>query len=518
MPHLQGVMRDAALPFPPTLDELIAPENPVRLIDAFVDQLDLIALKFQHAPAQVEGRPAYPPAALLKLYLYGYTNGIRSSRKLERETQRNLEVIWLIQYLRPDHKTIANFRRDNLEPLQAVGREFTQWCRQLDLFGGELVAIDGSKFQAVNSRNRNFTATKLSRALQLLERQIKTYLTVLDEQDTQEAGILEPAVAQAMQKLTRLHERQAHYQTLQAALTASGETQLSLTDPDSRAMPTGHTTTVAYNAQIAVDAKHHLIAAHEVTSVTHDHSALARMARAAKQTLQVDHLDALADQGYYDGDEIAACLAEHITPWITRPITSANRKYGLFTKDDFDYDRARDLYRCPAGAVLPRTSTTIEKGRAMHRYRAPLATCRACSLRSRCNRSTQDGRRLSRLVNEHVLDDMARRVQQHPERMRLRKQLAEHPFGTLKRALHQGYFLMRRLPKVSTEMSLSVWAYNFKRAVAILGVPALLAAVGRVYSPWICARRAYGRPRPLMPACSQRVLTQSGAPSGRRSA
>jgi hypothetical protein len=411
---------------------------------------------------------------LLKLYLYGYLNRVRSSRMLEREAQRNLELLWLLGKLTPDHKTIADFRKDNLAALRQVCREFTELCKALELFGGELVAIDGSKFLAVNSRQRNFSQTKLTRALQDLDEKIARYLTELDQQDAQEANVTPVTADDLKVKIDHLRTRQAHYQTLQHQLEQSGQTQLSLTDPDSRSMPCGQGTVVAYNVQTAVDSKHKLIVAHEVTNAVTDQDQLAPMAQAAKETLGVATLDATADKGYYDGQAIKDCLAQGITPYVPKPHTSVNQQRGLYTKDDFRYDPDQDRYRCPQGAELDFRFATVENGRAM-RYYATTA-CRTCAARALCT-SNKGGRRITRWADEHLLDEMAERVKAHPEIVGQRKALSEHPFGTLKRAMGQGYFLMKGLLKVNTEMSLTVLAYNLKRALNLLGVTKLLAAL-----------------------------------------
>jgi len=474
MPHLQGVSREAVILFPPALDDYITADNPVRFLDAFVDQLDLQALGFPRMIPATEGRPGYPPAMLLKLYLYGYLNRVRSSRMLEREAQRNLELLWLLGKLTPDHKTIADFRKDNLAALRQVCREFTELCKALELFGGELVAIDGSKFLAVNSRQRNFSQAKLTRALQDLDEKIARYLTELDQQDAQEANVTPVTADDLKVKIDHLRTRQAHYQTLQHQLEQSGQTQLSLTDPDSRSMPCGQGTVVAYNVQTAVDSKHKLIVAHEVTNAVTDQDQLAPMAQAAKETLGVATLDATADKGYYDGQAIKDCLAQGITPYVPKPHTSVNQQRGLYTKDDFRYDPDQDRYRCPQGAELDFRFATVENGRAM-RYYATTA-CRTCAARALCT-SNKGGRRITRWADEHLLDEMAERVKAHPEIVGQRKALSEHPFGTLKRAMGQGYFLMKGLLKVNTEMSLTVLAYNLKRALNLLGVTKLLAAL-----------------------------------------
>jgi transposase len=474
MPHLQGVSRDAVILFPPTLDEYIVADNPVRFIDAFIDSLNLQALGFERVVAATEGRPAYQPGDLLKLYLYGYLNRARSSRRLECEAGRNLELMWLLKKLTPDHKTIADFRKDNLEALQQVCREFTQLCKELELFGGELVAIDGSKFLAVNRRGRNYTPEKLKRALKEIDEKITRYLTELDRQDTEEQTFTLVTADELQTKIARLRVRQAHYQTVQTQLEQSGQPQLSLTDPDSRSMPAGQRTVVGYNVQTAVDSKNKLIVAHEVTNAVTDQGQLAPMAAQAKQTLGVERLDATADKGYYDGEQVEQCLAQGVTPYIPKPHTSVNQQRGLYTKDDFRYDREQDCYRCPAEARLDFRFEVVERGRATRYYAT--AACRTCAVRARCTQN-KGGRRITRWAGEQLLDDMAERVKLHPEIVAQRKALSEHPFGTIKRAMGQGYFLMKGLLKVRAEMSLTVLAYNLKRVLNLLGVPKLIAAV-----------------------------------------
>ena len=474
MPHIQGADRHAVIPFPPVLDDYIAPDNPVRVIDAFVDQLDLQTLGFTRAVAARTGRPAYHPGDLLKLYIYGYLNRTRSSRLLERETHRNVEVMWLLNKLTPDFKTIADFRKANLAPIRRACRDFTLLCKELDLFGGELVAIDGSKFKAVNNRTRNFTPKKLERVLAEIDAKISGYLTELDSQDVAEPATGEPIRA-LQSKLARLQARQGQYLAYQQELAASDAMQLSLTDPDCRAMPVSQGTEVGYNVQVAVDAKHKLIVEHEVTNDVTDRAQLARMATQTQHVLAVDVMDVVADVGYYDGAEVQACVAVGITPYIAKPHTSRNQKAGLFTKSDFVYDAQQDAYRCPSGATLTYRFTADESGRLTRYYATP--ACGTCPIRAQCTRSAKDGRRITRWEQEGLLDDMAERVRDNPQIMNQRKQIVEHPFGTIKRAMNQGYFLMRGLPKVRAEMSLTVVAYNLKRVMNILGVERLLEMV-----------------------------------------
>ena len=475
MGHIHGANRHEELQFPQRLDDYIAADNPVRFIDAFVDELDLAALGFRHVVATATGRPSYQPGDLLKLYIYGYLYRLRSSRRLEQEIQRNVELMWLLKKLRPDHKTIANFRRDHLQPLREVCRTFTLLCKKLDLFGGELVAIDGSKFRAVNAKRRNFTKAKLEQGIAQIDARVEGYLKELEAADAQdEAGTPGGARAADLQtKITALRERQLRYKDLQAELECRGHDQLSLADPDSRSMKEGTSggTAVCSNVQTAVDAKHKLIVACDVTNDPTDRDWLSPMAVAAQAVLS-GPFDAVADMGYYHGQEVKQCLQGGITPYIARPSTSANRKLGLFSKDDFTYEATTDTYRCPAGAVLSFRFDTIELGRHIRYYAT--SACRPCPLKAQCTRNT-GGRRITRWVDEHLLEQMAQRVHARPEIMQQRKEIVEHPFGTMKRSWHQGYFLMRGLAKVRTEFSLTGLAYNLRRVLNLVDMPRLLA-------------------------------------------
>jgi transposase len=478
MGFIHGANRHEEILFPERLDDYIAEENPVRFIDAFVDHLNLTTLGFQRATPAATGRPAYDPADLLKLYIYGYLYRLRSSRRLEQETHRNVELMWLLKKLRPDHKTIADFRKHNLKPLRQVCREFTVLCKQLDLFAGTLVAIDGSKFKAVNAKERNFTADKLKNLLQQIDQRVEAYLKDLDGQDNEEdAGTPGGAVVENLQaKIAVLQQRKLLYADLQAQLEASGETQLSRTDPESRAMilGKGRGTEVCYNVQMAVDSKHKLIIANDVTNDTGDRDWLSPMALQAKAVLGCP-FDAVADVGYYHGEEVKTCLEAGITPYVARPITSANQKLGLFSKDDFTYDGATDTYQCPAGERLTFRFDAVEHGRHIRYYAT--SACRTCPLKQQCTRN-KGGRRLTRWVDEHLLEAMEQRVRSRPEVMKQRKQLVEHPFGTMKRWWDAGYFLMRGLEKVRTEFSLTVLAYNLRRVLNLIEMPRLMAALG----------------------------------------
>lgn len=477
MKYIEGADRQQSWLLPERLEDYVSVENPVRFLDAFVDSLDLTALGFQRAAPSGTGRPPYDPGDLLRLYLYGYLNRLRSSRRLEREAQRNVELLWLLRQLRPDFKTIADFRKDNLAPLRAVCREFTLLCRQLELFGGELVAIDGSKLRAVNSKRRNFSARKLQATLEEIDAKIDGYLQQLDAADAVEPNAAQPTAAQLQQKIEHLKQRRQSNATRLEQLQASGQTQVSLTDPDSRSMKVGQSTEVCYNVQTAVDAKHKLIVEHAVTNAVTDMRQLTPMATAAQQTLGVQKLEVLADMGYYWGEQVKECAEAGITCYIPKALTSANTQQGLFGKERFAYEAGQDSYRCPAGEVLRYRSSGVELGRPIRYYRATASVCRACRLKAQCTRN-QQARRLSRWEHEGLLDQMQQRLAAQPAKMKQRKALAEHPFGTIKRGMDAGFFLLRGLEKVRTEMSLTVLAYNLKRVFNIVGIPTLLAAVG----------------------------------------
>ncbi len=473
MSFIEGVGRDQQTLFPDVLDDYIPADHPVRFIDAYIDQLDLTALGFERATAADTGRPGYDPADLLKVYVYGYLNGICSSRKLERETHRNVEVMWLLRRLSPDFKTIAEFRRRNTKALRALFREFTLLCKKLDLFGAELVAIDGSKFRAVNSKRRNYTRPMLDEILRATDERIARYLERTEAADTAEQQTASEPVNRA-EELKGLKERAAEVRSMIAELDRTGESQISLTDPDSRAMKVRIGTDVCYNAQTAVDDKHKLIVAVEVTNEPTDRNWLSPMAIEAKTVMGVETLVVVADKGYSSAREVEACVNANITPYLPKPETSANKALGLFTKDDFRYDRERDLYVCPAGEELTFRHASHEKGRDVRYYRTYV--CGRCALRPQCTRNSQS-RRISRSANESVLEEMNARVAANPEILRKRKAIVEHPFGTIKRWMNQLYFLMRGLGNVRAEFSLSALAYDLKRILAIVGVPTLLAAL-----------------------------------------
>ena len=470
---IQGEHRGQSVLLPESLDDYVADTNPVRVVDVFVDELDLGRLGFEGVVPAETGRPAYHPAVLLKIYIYGYLNRIQSSRRLERETQRNVELMWLTGRLMPDFKTIANFRKDNGKAIRGVCRQFVVLCQQLGLFAEALVAIDGSKFKAVNNRDRNFTSAKLQRRMEEIESSISRYLTALDTADRQEPAVAQAKAERLHSKIAALKVKMQELQAIETQLQTAPDKQISLTDPDARSMMTRGTGMVGYNVQAAVDTKHHLIVTHEVTNNGVDRDQLSSMAMQAREAMGVEALSVVADRGYFKSEEILACHEAGITAFVPKTLTSGATAAGRFGKGDFIYDAARNEYRCPAGQSLIWRFSHVEKGLKLHRYWS--SNCQRCALKDQCTPSAQ--RRVSRWEHESVLDAMQTRLDQAPEMMRIRRQTVEHPFGTLKAWMGATHFLTRTLDRVSTEMSLHVLAYNFKRVLNLLGNSALMAAM-----------------------------------------
>lgn len=480
MAHITGEDRSQLLLLPDAVDDYVGPDNPVRFIDAFVDGLDLEASGFQRVQPSDKGRPGYDPADLLKLYIYGYLNRIRSSRRLEAETHRNLEVIWLLRQLRPDFKTIADFRRDNRGAFRAVFRQFVRLCRELDLYGRELIAVDGTRIKAVNNRDRNFTRAKLKAHLQRVDERLDRYLDQMNEADADDAGCSAVAVPDLQDKITSLRKRREALEAHRQTLDETGEAQLSLTDPDSRSMHPGTRVGVGYNIQIAVDTKHNLIAEQQVHNKVSDHGLLAETAIEARENLAACEIDVVADRGYYNIEDIEACEAAGLTPYVPKPSLSTARNGGHFPKTEFQYDAATDTYLCPAGErLVPRYRASVDKSRKGTFFVGFLnrAACKGCVLRERCTKKTF--RVLKRYENESTMERMADRLAARPELMARRRESVEHPFGSIKQWMGQSTFLTRRLGNVRGEFSLTALAYNMRRAINLVGIPALIAVAAR---------------------------------------
>jgi transposase len=473
---VEGLDRGQSTLFPECLEDWIGEDNPVRVIDVFVDELDLAELGFSGVDPEMTGRPSYHPSALLKLYIYGYLNRVQSSRRLERDAGRNVEVMWLTGRLVPDHKTIADFRKDNGPAIRKVCARFVELCRVMVLLTKASVAIDGSKFKAVNNRDRNFTRAKVERRRTQLEESVARYLSQLDTADRQEPSeTLALKTTRLKEKFAKLESEMQRLAAIEKQMLASSDQQISLTDPDSRSMATSGrgSGVVGYNVQVAVDTENHLIVTHEVTNVGSDRSQLATVAKDAKATLQTEELEAVADRGYFNGEEILACEEAGITVTLPKPMTSGAKSEGRFGKQDFVYLPEDDVYRCPAGERLTYRYTNEEGGKRMRRYWT--MSCLTCALKPKC--TTGHERRITRWEHEHVLEAVQRRLDEHPEKMRQRRETVEHPFGTIKARMGATHFLTKTLKRVSTEMALHVLAYNLTRVINIMGPGQLIAAI-----------------------------------------
>jgi transposase len=480
--HVNGTNRDQTVLFPDTINKYVEKENPVRFIDAFVDSLNLEKLGFKHSIPADTGRPSYNPSDLLKLYIYGYLNQVRSSRKLEKECHRNVEVMWLMKKLAPDFKTIADFRKDNVECIKPVFKEFVYLCRSLDLYGAQLVAIDGTKFRAVNSRSNNLNEKTVALRLKQTEEKIASYLKEMDENDTADSGEDENIrVDELKERIGRLEEEKQRYEQIQNHMKATGQKEVSLVDPDSRLMRVdSQRLEVSYNIQTSVDSKQHLIVDYDVINNSTDHHQLAKDALAAKETLGVDELDVLSDKGFYVEKDVADCESDGIRVFMPIPaVLSPYKSIGVpapeFYSDRFVYDAARDVYVCPADKELVFCKCVcrddLQRGRV---YRT--SSCAVCVFRGKCTRNKR-GRTIVRSVYDGAVDNLRVRLssREGKEKLRLRRMLVEHPFGTMKRAFNQGYVLLKGLRKVKGEVGLTMLAYNIRRAINILGVGTLIS-------------------------------------------
>lgn len=478
MGYIKGKERSQSVLFPGTVDEYIAENNEVRAIAAFLGRLDFVKLRFVRGQAAGTGRPGYDPRLLMGLFLWGHLNGIRSSRKLERESHRNLEVIWLCENLRPDFKTIADFRKDNGAGIKGVVVEFRLWCLAEGLYGKEIVAVDGSKFKAVNSKERNFTRKKLSQIIARERARISEYLEAMAVADETESEEPELSAAQLQEKIAGLERYLAEHEELARQLEATGESQVSLTDPEAKLMKTAQGSEVSYNVQTAVDSKHKLIAAYEVTNERNDLGQLAVMALQAKEALQVEELTVLADGGYFEGNALKECEEAGVTTFVSVPKSKEAERLGIFAQGQFRYDQERDLYVCPQGEELHWTQTTNDRARNKKFKVYATKACAQCPLRAQCTTSKY-GRKIKRWVDQGVIDRLRERIRGQPQLLKQRKTLAEHPFGTIKRAMDQGYFLLKGIEKVSTETGLTVLSYNLKRVLNIMGVEQMISSLAK---------------------------------------
>ncbi|MEE8343949.1 MAG: IS1182 family transposase [Woeseiaceae bacterium] len=487
---IEGENRFQSTLFPESLEDYIADDNPVRVIDAFVEGLNLKQLGFDRAEPSETGRPGYEPTVMLKIYVYGYLNRLTTTRVLEQETHRNVDLIWLTGRLMPDHKTIGEFRRNNRKAIRRVCAEFVGICRELKLFEQVIVAIDGSKFKAVNSRDKNFTRKSIKRRMKRLQEHINRYLTILDEADKRAPEEHKYTAEELAEKIASMKEQMGRLQVIEEQVQAHPDKQVSLTDPDARSMAkAGGGSQVGYNVQTAVESDNHLIVAHEVTNATTDRSQLASMATKAKAALgeqaaeaateegeDQEALTVVADAGYYKGEEIVECYAAGIKALVPKVDTSGRKNTGRYSKADFRYDAERNEYVCPAGQRLMYRFDSIEHGKTLWVYMK--YGCSSCPLRAKC--TTSNAKRIKRWEKEHILEAAEAELKKQPNAMRQRKKLVEHPYGTIKHCMGATHFVMKRLPNVRAEMSLHVLAYNLRRVINILGVPKLIAELQAV--------------------------------------
>lgn len=472
---IEGVHREQSTLFPERIEDYVSDDNPVRVIDIFIDELNLLELGFESAEPKATGRPAYHPSTMLKLYVYGYLNKIQSSRRLEREANRNLELIWLLNKLAPDFKTIADFRKNNGPAIKACCRQFIMICKRLDLFSDSLIAIDGSRFKAVNNRDRNFTRAKVKRRIESINKGLDRYFEQLDSADRHEQALPKVKVEHINKQINALKRQLKEIKAIEAAVEQASDKQISLTDPDARAMSTNARSsgTVSYNVQAAVDSKHYLIVAHDVSMAMGDQRQLTKMSKLARSATGIKDLEVIADRGYYNMEEIKATVDEGIIPYVPKAKRSWSKAKGFYGRSEFIYNEEADEYRCPAGESLPRQTKMHEGNKIMYRYWSK--NCSSCELKPKCTVGKE--RRVTRWEHAKVLDVHDQRMNQSPTMMQLRKQTVEHPFGTIKSWMGMAHFKTKRLKNVSTEMSLYVLAYNLTRMINIMGVKPLIRAI-----------------------------------------
>lgn len=478
MSYLRGWDRAEIQLLPPCVDDYVPAECPARFIDAYVEGLNFRELGFTHCQPAATGRPAYHPADLLKLYVYGYLYRIRSSRRLEAEAGRNLELIWLLRGLRPDFKTIADFRKDNRAAFKPLFKQFNLLCRKLDLFGAELVAIDGSKFKALNNSRRYYTQAQLRELVTKIEERIEHYLSELDGQDVQAEGAGPQSKKQSLeQKVELLRQRKGDYDQLLGDLKQNQSTPIALTDPEARKMKAAQGFVVGYNVQVAVDAKHDLIVCNDVVQNPLDRGQLAAMALSAKQELQVEKLQATADRGYHDADQLEAAEQNGIEPFV--PERVGNSGHQVIAKKQFQYEAQRDVYQCPAGQVLSCQRQDRNHGKLRNVYYNEQA-CASCQLRSQCTNAKY--RIICRRTNEGAVERTRTRVAQRPDLVNRRKEIVEHVFGTLRNWGHDK-FLLKGLEKVKGEFALSALVYNLRRVLTIVPMEKFLKTLNVNLAP-----------------------------------
>lgn len=478
MPYIQGINRNQAQLLPEYLEDYISEDNPVRVIDAFIDTIDVKEMGFTKTSNAGAGAPSYNPKDILKLFTYGESNGIRSSRKLEKSTYNNLEVMWLIKKLHPDFKTIADFRKENRKAIKEVLKKFNLLCKDLGLFGGNLVAVDGTKFRADNSKKNNYNKKKIDRQLKYIEERIEEYLNAMDENDKDNEFAPKLTTEEIKQKLENLKERKIFYESIEKEIAESEDNEISTTDPDARMMDNKKNgLEVNYNVQIAVDSKNKLIVANEVTNKPADQGHLNEMAQAAKETLGIEEkgeLEVLADKGYYQGEDLKKCDENNTTTYVAHQTYSNSTGNREYYNDKFIYDPVNDVYICPEGYILQRINHKKENPEKT-KYKNYEA-CKNCPNRNKCTTSSK-GRVINRSKHQDFLDKVDARTEENIDKYKLRQMIVEHPFGTIKRTMNAGYFLTRGIESVQCEADLIFLAYNMKRVINIIGVKELVRLI-----------------------------------------
>lgn len=476
MRYIEGENRSQTTLFPEVIDDFIADDNPVRVIEAWVNRIDLQKLEFTHANTKATGRKPYNPQVLIKLYIYGYLNRIRTSRRLEAETHRNIELMWLLQKLKPDFKTIADFRKDNKKAIKLLVREFTIFCKSEGLFGLNLLCFDGSKFAAVNHSSKVHTITSLSEKIEELDKKIDSYLDSLDNNDNLEKDVKKETKNQIKKTLKKLKNKKKELVEYRHILKESGPPQIALTDQDCRMMRTrGKGRDMCYNVQLAVDSKYKLIAAFDVTNDFTDQHQLVPMTQKVKDEFQLDSFMAVADAGYYVKTQVQKVVKNNIDCYVAKQKNVPTKeRQNLYQEKDFTYNQGGDYYLCPANQKMLPMHKTTKNGKPGLKYGT--SSCKTCELRKKCTTS-KNGRVIFRWIHEAIIENMNEKVKQHPEIMEERRNTAEHPFGTIKHSWGYRYFLCKGQEMTNTEMGLIIIAYNLRRTINIKGVPTLLASL-----------------------------------------
>lgn len=476
MRYIEGLSREQIILFPETIDEYVSEDNAVRFIDAYVDKLNLLELGYTYSEPKETGRKPYNPGDMLKLYIYGYLMKIRSSRSLETETYRNIELMWLMKKLHPDFKTISDFRKENTESIKKVCREFTIFCKKLNLIGSDLLAIDGSKFKALNSKDKCYTKNYIKKELKEIDDRIKDYLEAIDNTDKKENEFSKIDTQKLKEVIENLSEQRKEVAEMLKEIESEKVDQISKTDSDSRMMRTsGGGYQVSYNAQIAVDEKHHIIVENEVTNDQNDLKCLSKIAARSKQTLEADNLKVVCDSGYYSEKEISDCEQNNIECYVIVPKKNSNETQGMYGLDQFRYEESTDSYQCPQNKIMTYRGTYKKGNRTLRKYEC--SQCNKCEYKTKCTNS-KGNRYISRSEFEEVISRVKERVKSNPEILNIRGKTIEHVFGTIKQWLgYGGSFLVKGLKKVNAEFSLVVLAYNIKRAINVMGVKKLIESL-----------------------------------------